>query len=108
MRKIREVVRLSLACGLLSRQIAHSTAIGGTTVGKYLQRFKASGLSWPLPESLSDTELERRLFPPSPQVPTAQRPVPDWHQVQAELRRQHAPAPPGRRKAVRRLCRADR
>ena len=87
MRKIREVLRLHLACGLSARRIAQSTAIGRTTVGEYLQRFKASGLSWPLPETLSDAELEQRLFPPLPKVPTEQRPVPDWHQVHTELRR---------------------
>ena len=87
MRKIREVLRLHLACGLSARRIAQSTAIGRTTVGEYLQRFNASGLSWPLPETLSDTELEQRLFPPAPKVPTEQRPVPDWHQVHTELRR---------------------
>ena len=87
MRKIREVLRLHLACGLSARRIAQSTAVGRTTVGEYLQRFKASGLSWPLPETLSDTELEHRLFPPPPTVPTEQRPVPDWHQVHAEMRR---------------------
>ena len=86
-RKIRDVLRLHLACGLSARRIAQSTAIGRTTVGEYLQRFNASGLSWPLPETLSDTELEQRLFPPAPKVPTEQRPVPDWHQVHTELRR---------------------
>ena len=87
MRKIRDVLRLHLACGLSARRIAQSTAIGRTTVGEYLQRFKASDLSWPLPETLSDAELEQRLFPPAPKVPTEQRPVPDWHQVHTELRR---------------------
>jgi len=39
------------------------------------------------PETLNDSELEQRLLPPLPTVPTDQRPVPDWHQVQSELRR---------------------
>jgi len=87
MRKIHEVLRLSLECGLSGRQIARSTGIGRTTVGDYLQRFQASGLTWPLPKTLNDSELEQRLFPPLPAVPIDQRPVPDWHQVQSELRR---------------------
>ena len=87
MRKIHEVLRLSLDCGRSGRQIAQSTGVGRTTVGEYLQRFQASGLTWPLPETLSDSELEQRLFPPLPTLPTDQRPVPDWHQVQGELRR---------------------
>lgn len=87
MRKIHEVLRLSLDCGLSGRQIAQSTGIGRTTVGEYLQRFRASGLAWPLPDTLNDSELEQRLFPPLPAVPNDQRPVPDWRQVQSELRR---------------------
>ena len=46
-----------------------------------------SGLSWPLPEALSDRELERRLFPPPPAVPADTRVVPDWAVVHQELRR---------------------
>jgi len=87
MRKIHEVLRLHRDCGLSARKIAQSAGIGRTTVGEYLQRFAASGLSWPLPETLNDSELEQRLFPPPPAVPADQRPVPEWHQVQRELRR---------------------
>jgi len=29
-------------------------------IGSYLSRARTAGLSWPLPEGLSDTELERR------------------------------------------------
>jgi transposase len=40
-----------------------------------------------LPDTLNDSELEQRLFPPLPAMPTDQRPVPDWQHVQSELRR---------------------
>jgi len=41
-----------------------------------------------LPEGLTDTELERRLFPGPPAAETvASRPVPDWAEVERELRR---------------------
>ena len=85
MRKIREVLRLKFEVGLSARQIAVSVQIGRVTVGDYLNRFAASGLSWPC--SLSDTELEQQLFPPPPAVPSEQRPLPDWSWVHAELRR---------------------
>ncbi|MDH0185853.1 IS21 family transposase, partial [Stutzerimonas stutzeri] len=62
-----------------------SVQIGRVTVGDYLNRFAASGLSWPC--SLSDSELEQQLFPPAPAVPSEQRPLPDWSWVHAELRR---------------------
>ncbi len=87
MRSIREVLRLKFDCGLAARKIAQSTAIGRTTVGEYLQRFELSGLTWPLPDTLSDQQLEQRLFPPLPDVPTAKRPVPDFNQMHRELRR---------------------
>lgn len=64
---------------LSARQIASRA-----TIGDYLARHKAAGFSSPLPEGLSDAELERRLFPPVPAVPSAQRPTPDWTWVHAE------------------------
>ena len=44
------------------------------------------GLTWPLPESLDDAQLEHRLFP----VPTPsgmRRQLPHWSEVHRELRR---------------------
>jgi transposase len=87
MRKIREVLRLRYAVGLSARQVAASVQIAHSSVSEYERRLAAAGLSWPLPEGLSDTALERRLFPPPPPVPSETRPVPDWAVVHAELRR---------------------
>ncbi len=87
MRKIREYLRLRCAAGLSHRQIAASLQVSRSSIGEYARRFAASGLSWPLPEAVSDTELERRLFPPPPAVPAATRVVPDWTVVHQELRR---------------------
>jgi len=87
MRKIRELLRLQHEAGLSHRQVAVSLQMARTTVGEYRRRFDAAGLRWPLPASLSDTELERRLFPPPPAVPINTRPVPDWPVLHQELRR---------------------
>ena len=87
MRKIRECLRLRCEAGLSSRQIAASLQVSRSSVGEYMRRFAAAGLSWPLPAALSDTELERRLFPPPPPVPSDARVVPDWAVVHQELRR---------------------
>ncbi|MCW8309541.1 hypothetical protein AruPA_21240 [Acidiphilium sp. PA] len=46
-----------------------------------------AGLSWPLPDDLDDERLEALLFPPVPDVPDDQRPVPDWSAVHRDLRR---------------------
>ncbi len=86
MRKIREVLRLRYAAGLSTRQVAASVQLAHSTVVEYARRFAAAGLSWPLPEGLSDTELERRLFPPPPAVPVDTRPLPDWAHLHQELR----------------------
>ncbi len=69
MRKIREVLRLRFEVGLSTRQVAASVQIAHSSVGEYERRLAAAGLSWPLPEGLSDTALERRLFPPPPPPP---------------------------------------
>ena len=85
MRKIREVLRLYFAAALSVRAIARSLGTSPSTVGDYLRRAKVAGLSWPVPESVDDTGLERRLFPAPPPSHTA-RPLPDWSEVHRELR----------------------
>ena len=62
MRKIKEVLRLSWGGRLSSRAVAHSCGIGRTTVREYLYRAKEAGLVWPLPEGMTDGELEELLF----------------------------------------------
>jgi transposase len=47
---------------------------------------RAAGLPWPLPEDLDDEALEARLFPPATAELARRRPVPDWREVQRELR----------------------
>ncbi len=86
MRKIREVLRLYFAAALSIRAIARSLGTSPSTVGDYLRRAKVAGLSWPVPESVDDTGLERRLFP-APPSSRAERPLPDWSEVHRELRR---------------------
>jgi transposase len=87
MRKVREVLRLRLQCGLSKRQIAASCSIGLGTVYEYVRRARDAGVSWPLPEGLGDEELERLLFPPPPKVAPDARPLPDWPTLGRELRR---------------------
>ena len=86
MRPIREVLRQKWELGFSVRRIALSGGVSRPAVSNYLRRAESSGLSWPLPASLDDTQLERRLFPPLPpsRVP---RPEPDWAAVHRELKR---------------------
>jgi len=62
MRKISEILRLK-SMGLGVRQIARSLGLAHSTVGEYLRRAKAAGLSWPLPEGMDETAVETLLFP---------------------------------------------
>jgi transposase len=79
-------LRLKFECGLSQRDIAKSCSIGRSTVGEYLIRASAAGLSWPLPDGVDDAALDRRLFPPPP-PPGVKRPLPDWSEVHTELRK---------------------
>ena len=87
MRVIRDVLRLKYAQRLSERTIAGSLGLGKGTVGAYLGRARRAGLTWPLPETLTDDDLELLLFPAAPSVPDHERPVPDWSVVDRELRR---------------------
>jgi transposase len=86
MRKIGEILRLK-AAGLNIRDIARSTGAGRTTVYEYLARAEAAGLSWPLPADMDEATLETKLFPPPSLESAAARPVPDWREVNRELKR---------------------
>lgn len=87
MRKIREILRLSLGGQLSPRAVSQSCGMGRTTVREYLQRARKAGLSWPLPEGLSDAELEALLFPPRVSPEQAPRPLPDWQALHEERKR---------------------
>ena len=87
MRKVREVLRLKYALGASERQIATAVGIGRSTVAEYLRRAAVIGITWPVPEGLSDTELERRLFTPASFDEHPARPLPDWPQIHKECKR---------------------
>lgn len=86
MRKIREVLRLA-AQGLSTREIALSVSVGRTTLREYLRRARAVGVSWPIPDGLSDTDLENLLFPRLSGSTRGHIAQPDWAYVHSELRR---------------------
>src|SRR5215213_10727197 len=87
MRKIRELLRLRWEQHLPQRVIANSLRLSQASISDYLSRARRAGLTWPLPDALDDAGLEALLFPPLPDVPSHQRPVPDWATVHRDLRR---------------------
>ena len=86
MRKIRDVLRLS-AEGLSTRKIGVSLTIGRTTVQAYLDRAAEVGLSWPLSPDMSDTDLERLIYPRTARDIANRATEPDWAHIHRELRR---------------------
>jgi transposase len=88
MRHVKEVLRLKWGCGLSERKSAHSCGISRPTVADSVRRAQAAGLSWPLPEALEETTLDRLLFPARPGRPSPPPLGPDWSVVHQELQRQ--------------------
>jgi transposase len=90
MRQIQEVLRLKHQNQLSIREIARSCQLPVSTVWEYLKRAEKAGLSWPLPEGMSEEELLHRLFGTSSQSsPSPAQPLPDWAYIHQELRRQN-------------------
>lgn len=86
MRKIREALRLR-ASGLTTREVGASIGVGRTSVSEYIGRAARAGLSWPLPDDLTDTALEALLFPAPPPDAATTYPKPDWTHVHREMRK---------------------
>ena len=82
MRKINEVLRLSLGLGLSERQVSKCCNVGRNTVKDYVIRAKKAGLGWPLPDKC---DLESLLF--GTQEGTVQRPLPAWEDIHREMKR---------------------
>ncbi|MCY3630615.1 MAG: IS21 family transposase [Bacteroidetes bacterium] len=81
MQDIRALLRFYYEEQQSKRAIARYLRISQDTVRKYLLRAESAGLSWPLPEQLTDEDLEALLFPDS----ASARPQPDWPAVEKAL-----------------------
>jgi transposase len=90
MRRVREMLRLRLDASLATREVARRTGVAPSTLREMLHRFQRSGLSWPLPLDMSDTDLETRLYGPAgTKQGFRRRAEPDWTAVNRELKRKH-------------------
>jgi hypothetical protein len=89
MRYAKDILRLKYQNQLSVREIAGSCGLPASTVGVYLQRAEAAGLTWPLPEEIFEVQLTERLFRPAAAPPPggAAKPVPDWPALHEQLRR---------------------
>ncbi|MBV8892419.1 MAG: helix-turn-helix domain-containing protein, partial [Acidobacteria bacterium] len=91
MRHVRDVMRLK-AAGMPTREIARRMGTAPSTVRLTIRRFEATGLTWPLPDELTDAALEARLFTKTGNGNRqGHRRIaePDWGAVHRELKRKH-------------------
>ena len=90
MYKIKDVLRMHFKLKLSRRQIARALSVSRAGVRVTIERATAAGLSWPLPEAMTDTELESLLYPAAESSSARpKRPLPDWENVRSELSRKH-------------------
>jgi len=90
MRQVREILRLMSAGDVAVREIARRTGVAPSTVRATIKRIAASDLTWPLPDGLSDAELEVRLYHNAGKKQGHRRcPEPDWPALHREFKRKH-------------------
>jgi transposase len=86
MRQIRQTLHLHYQAGLSYAQAARALGMAKATVGKIASLARAAGVDWTLAQTLTDEELEARLY--QPPVPRASsRLEPDFALVHQELKR---------------------
>lgn len=86
MRKSREILRHILELKLSYQVVEASLGVSHGLVCRTLTKVRERGLAWPDIAPLSDDELETLLYGPPP-IPAAPTTLPDWPEVDAELRR---------------------
>jgi transposase len=69
------------------RKVAASLGVSATAAGKCIRQARRAGLTWPLPEGLTEETRELRRYPPATAAATDRRPRPNWAVVHRELRR---------------------
>lgn len=87
MRKIKEILRLKFEYHFSIRKIASCCSIGKGTVADYLERVKKADLNWPLPENMTDAELEGLLFDNENTKKVHHRQMPGMEHLHKELKK---------------------
>jgi len=85
MRKIREVLNYKFSHHLSHERISGALGIGKGSVHNILERFERSKFCWPLPEEITDSELEKTLYP----IEKSEVPIPDLAYLEKEICRPH-------------------
>ena len=87
MRQIFEIMRLRYDLKCSQHAIANATGIPRSTVKDYLVRAKVAGLVWPLPDNMTNDQMNALLFSDNPGKGRVSRPAPDWQLIHQELKR---------------------
>ncbi len=87
MRKMREILRLGLKCGLGNRDIARSCCISHPTVKKYLSSARKEQLTYEQAENMDDNALYILLRGKSSFKPRTIKPMPNCAYIHEELKR---------------------
>lgn len=82
MTNYREILRLH-SLGINKVDIAASCSCSRNTVASVLKKAGENKLSYPLPDDMSDKQLENKLFPQSEGMPTYK--MPDYEHVHREM-----------------------
>lgn len=85
-RKIKEILRLKFECGISEREISRSCQVSRSTVADYLRRAAAAKIVWNEAATLTDIQIEERLFPNEHIPSSVQRPLPDCEYIYNQLR----------------------
>ena len=86
MRQIRETLRLHLCAGLSFSEVGRSLKISKSAAAKYASLARAANVDWAVAQTLTDEELEARLYRPA--LPRSSHQLtPDFALVHQELKR---------------------
>ena len=82
MRKVKKILAFHFDEGRSARAIATHCGVARRSVALILERFEASGLSWPEASGMAEEALETALYPARSEVPTEDV---DWAEVEKAL-----------------------
>ncbi|MCD4709122.1 MAG: hypothetical protein K8S62_15475 [Candidatus Sabulitectum sp.] len=84
-RMIREIFRFHSGCSYSDRRISQVCGKSRPTVKAIYSAVKQAGYSWPLPDSLDNTDLERIVYPKK--TYSREWPEPDWNYTWEQIQR---------------------
>src|SRR4030042_6165649 len=89
MRMIRQILYYRLDKCIGADQTARALNVSKGTVINTMKRYTESGLPWPLPDDLTDTTLEARLYPAIFPEGHENKDLPGIQYIETELARKH-------------------